>query len=116
MISGSTISQDKDLLETTENPILSQLRKDKGYRSKYQTTDKERVQEALSGAKIKLAQTRKKRSATLPPPPSTPTPFLGLSLKKNGLILLLTITICGTFKGFLRRNIYLLKHTVILKY
>ena len=61
VFSGPTIQVDKDILEQTENPILTELRRQRKERGSSRQTELEDVRDKINQSKRKLAQFKKKR-------------------------------------------------------
>ena len=58
---GPTIQVDKDILVQTENPILTELRRQRKERGSSRQTELEDVRDKINQSKRKLAQFKKKR-------------------------------------------------------
>ena len=58
---GPTIQVDKDILEQTENPIVTELRRQRKERGSSRQTELEDVRDKINQSKRKLAQFKKKR-------------------------------------------------------
>ena len=61
VFSGPTIQVDKDILQQTENPILTELRRQRKERGSSRQTELEDVRDKINQSKRKLAQFKKKR-------------------------------------------------------
>ena len=58
---GPTIEVDKDILDQTENPILTELRRQRKERGTSRQPELEDIRDKIGQAKRKLAQFKKKR-------------------------------------------------------
>ena len=61
VITGPTIQVDKEILDQTENPILSELRRQRKERGVSRNTELDDIRDKISQSRRKLAQLKKKR-------------------------------------------------------